>query len=414
MNTNIFRRSVQFYRTIMIRLLIIASLILACLNMEAQGLRVAFIGDPQVDDITELEYARRSIYAELKQRKDLDLIIILGDLVNDKTALIAPSKESLDSLSCPWFAVPGNHDFDVYRGEDKVRDLSTWTDIIGYKDTSFVQCGVRFIMMNNVLYAKNKGYSGRFDKEAMTYIDSLAGISQKDMPIVLATHIPISVMEQKDSIVNIFRNHRKVLYVSGHTHTVSRQNLTEDAAQQELVVGATCGTWWRGTKDAYGIPYALQNCGSPRGYFIADFRKKDCRLTYKAVQYNDNASAYVVTNDDNTGKTLYINIFGGHMSGNPVLPKLGNAPLERVSEPAPEVLKVIAANRSLSSEYKRKRRDEIIPLRRMKSPHLWSVNLPAGYKVPEKILIKYADSDMKFKSRVQVNEFKQVAGSLHP
>ena len=73
---------------------------------------MAFIGDPQVDDITELEYARRSIYAELKQRKDLDLIIILGDLVNDKTALIAPSKESLDSLSCPWFAVPGNHEFD--------------------------------------------------------------------------------------------------------------------------------------------------------------------------------------------------------------------------------------------------------------------------------------------------------------
>ncbi len=387
------------------RLFFCIAILLLSFNLNGRGLKVAFVGDPQVDDSVELGYARKSIYKELRQRKDLDLIIILGDLVNDKTALIAPSKESLDSLSCPWFAVPGNHDFDVYGGEDKVRDLATWTDIIGYKDTSFVQCGVRFIMMNNVLYAKNKGYSGRFDKEAMTYIDSLAGISQKDMPIVLATHIPISAMEQKDSIVNIFRNHRKVLYVSGHTHIVSRQNLTEDAAQQELVVGATCGTWWRGTKDAYGIPYALQNCGSPRGYFIADFRKKDCRLTYKAVQYNDNASAYVVTNDDNTGKTLYINIFGGHMSGNPVLPKLGNAPLERVSEPAQEVLKVIAANRSLSSEYKRKRRDEIIPLRRMKSTHLWSVTLPYDYMLPEKVRIKYSDVHMKFKSRIQVIEF---------
>ena len=390
------------------------TILLLSSNLNGRGLKVAFVGDPQVDDSVELGYARKSIYKELRQRKDLDLVIILGDLVNDDPDLIGPSVESLDSLPCQWFAVPGNHDFDVYGGEDKVRDLATWTDIIGYKDTSFVQCGVRFIMMNNVLYAKNKGYSGRFDKEAMTYIDSLAGISQKDMPIVLATHIPISAMEQKDSIVNIFRNHRKVLYVSGHTHTVSRQNLTEDAAQQELVVGATCGTWWRGTKDAYGIPYALQNCGSPRGYFIADFSKKDCRLTYKTVQRSDKVSAHFVTNDDNTGKTLYINIFGGHMSGNVVLPKLGNAPLERVSEPAPEVLKVIAGNRSLSSEYKRKRRDEIIPLRRMKSPHLWSVTLPYDYMLPEKVRIKYSDAHMKFKSRVQVNEFKQVAGSLHP
>lgn len=396
------------------QLLFCITILLLSSNLNGRGLKVAFVGDPQVDDMVELGYARKSIYKELRQRKDLDLVIILGDLVNDDPDLIGPSVESLDSLPCQWFAVPGNHDFDVYRGEDKVRDLATWTDIIGYKDTSFVQCGVRFIMMNNVLYAKNKGYSGRFDKEAMTYIDSLAGISQKDMPIVLATHIPISAMEQKDSIVNIFRNHRKVLYVSGHTHTVSRQNLTEDGSQQELVAGATCGTWWRGTKDAYGIPYALQNCGSPRGYFIADFRKKDCRLDYKAVQYNDNASAYVVTNDDNTGKTLYINIFGGHMSGSVVLPKLGNAPLERVSEPAPEVLKVIAGNRSLSSEYKRKRRDEIIPLRRMKSPHLWSVTLPYDYMLPEKVRIKYSDAHMKFKSRVQVNEFKQVAESLHP
>lgn len=406
MNTNIFRRSVQFYRTIMIRLLIIASLILACLNMEAQGLRVAFIGDPQVDDITELEYARRSIYAELKQRKDLDLIIILGDLVNDKTALIAPSKESLDSLSCPWFAVPGNHDFDVYRGEDKVRDLATWTDIIGYRDTSFVQSGVRFILMNNVLYSKDKGYSGRFDKEAMNYIDSLARISHNDMSVVLATHIPVSAMDQKDSIVNIFRDHKKVIYVSGHTHTIARQDMTEDGSQQELVAGATCGTWWRGIKDEYGIPYALQNCGSPRGYFIADFSRNDCRLDYKTVQRSDKASAHFVTNDEKAVNTLYINVFGGHRSGNVVLPKLGKAPVARVYEPAPEVLRIISGNRSLSSEHKRKRRDEIIPLRRMKSPHLWAVDLPAGHKVPEKILIKYSDCDMKFKSRIQVVEFK--------
>ena len=375
-------------------------------GMDARGLRVAFVGDPQVDDMVELGYASKSIYKELRQRKDLDLVIILGDLVNDNPHLIGPSVESLDSLPCPWFAVPGNHDFDVYGGEEKIRDLSTWSEIIGYRDTSFVQSGVRFILMNNVLYSKDKGYSGRFDKEAMNYIDSLARISHNDMPVVLATHIPVSAMDQKDSIVNIFRDHKKVIYVSGHTHTIARQDMTEDCSQQELVAGATCGTWWRGIKDEYGIPYALQNCGSPRGYFIADFSRNDCRLDYKTVQRSDKASAHFVTNDEKDVKTLYINVFGGHRSGNVVLPKLGKAPVTRVYEPAPEVLRIISGNRSLSSEHKRKRRDEIIPLRRMKSPHLWAVDLPAGHKVPEKILIKYSDCDMKFKSRIQVVEFK--------
>lgn len=388
------------------RLFFSITLLLLAFNLNGRGFKVAFVGDPQVDDSVELGYARKSIYKELKQRKDLDLVIILGDLVNDNPDLIRPSVESLDSLPCQWFAVPGNHDFDVNTGAEKVRDLATWTNIIGYKDTSFVQCGVRFILMNNVFYAKNKGYSGRFDNDSMSYIDSLAGISHKDMPVVLATHIPISAMEQKDSIVNIFRNHRNVLYVSGHTHTVSRQNLTEDAAQQELVAGATCGTWWRGTKDEFGIPYALQNCGSPRGYFIADFSRKDYRLTYKAVQRNYMASVYVVTNDENKDKTLYINAFGGHRSGNVVLPRLENVPVKYVYEPAPEVLKVIAGNRSLSSEHKRKRRDEIIPLRRMKSPHLWSVTLPYDYMIPEKVRIKYSDDHMEFKSRIQVIESK--------
>ena len=79
---------------------------------------VAFVGDPQVDNATQLDYARRSVYRELRERKDLDLVILLGDLVNDKTELLAPTVATLDSLPCPWLAVPGNHDRDRYTKED--------------------------------------------------------------------------------------------------------------------------------------------------------------------------------------------------------------------------------------------------------------------------------------------------------
>ena len=62
----------------------------ACACAGARGpLRVAFVGDPQVDNETELGYARASIYRELRERGDLDLVIILGDLVNDDVRLLA-------------------------------------------------------------------------------------------------------------------------------------------------------------------------------------------------------------------------------------------------------------------------------------------------------------------------------------
>lgn len=40
-------------------------------------LRVALVGDPQVDDSTEMGYARRSVYRDLYGRRDLDMCIFL-------------------------------------------------------------------------------------------------------------------------------------------------------------------------------------------------------------------------------------------------------------------------------------------------------------------------------------------------
>lgn len=60
---------------------------------ERQGrvLRVALVGDPQVDNPVEMGYARRSIYRDLRGRRDLDLCIFLGDLVNDNMSLLPES-----------------------------------------------------------------------------------------------------------------------------------------------------------------------------------------------------------------------------------------------------------------------------------------------------------------------------------
>lgn len=336
------------------------------------ALRVAFVGDPQVDNAAELSYARNSIYSELRARKDLDLVVILGDLVNENTNLIAPSEASLDSLSCPWFRVNGNHD-----GPDPV------------KDTSFSVSGTRFILMDNVRRTE-KGYVGGFSEKQKEWLDSLTRNSKEN--IVLCTHIPLSQSKGRDSLQTIFSKCPSgILLVCGHTHQVMRHQFTDGI--EEVIAGATCGSWWRGKKDADGIPYALMNCGAPRGYFVADFSHGKYKLQYKTVGSPISASTSVLENK------LYINVYGGSVDGT-VKVKFGTKWIaaDRVEEIAPEVREIILANTTTPREYRKSHKDEFIPLRRLKSPHLWCIAIPEGGKATHP-RIKYSDPSMTIRKQ---------------
>lgn len=289
---------------------------------ERQGrvLRVALVGDPQVDNPVEMGYARRSIYRDLRGRRDLDLCIFLGDLVNDNMSLLPESLSVIDSLPFQSFMVPGNHDRDVYRGPkssgsmSRSRDFSTWRKLIGYVDTSFVRGNVRFIMMNNVRHAAAgmTDYVGGFTEKQKHWLDSVlvtdvarggktsrGSVARSRRPsrgsvtpalTILATHIPFSQMKGRDSVLALVPEQTRMLYVSGHTHFVSR-----DDSIPEVIAGATCGSWWRGVKDSDGVPYALQSCGAPRGYFVAEIRRDgDYTLRYKCVGRDDEVSVWGV------------------------------------------------------------------------------------------------------------------------
>lgn len=332
------------------------------------GPRVAFVGDPQVDSEKELDYARRSIYSELRERKDLDLVVILGDLVNEKPSLIEHSEASLDSLPCPWIRVQGNHD-----------DFSA-----PMRDTSFLlRNGWRLVAMNNVRRTSRRGYEGGFNTEQKHLLDSLCRLKGK---LILCTHIPISWCEGQDSLRTLLQS--GALLISGHTHTVLRHTLPEGC--EEIVVGATCGTWWRGPKDAQGIPSGIMNCGAPRGYFVADFSSKGYRLEYKTVGRDDKLRPLY-----RDGK-LYVNVYGGAVEGQ-VFVRQGCkwVELARCEETDPTVADIIAYNAS----HKRGRREEFLPMLDRPSPHLWAVPYSVG---KEKVKLKYRDPHMKFSSSARV------------
>ena len=452
---------------------------------ERQGrvLRVALVGDPQVDNPVEMGYARRSIYRDLRGRRDLDLCIFLGDLVNDNMSLLPESLSVIDSLPFQSFMVPGNHDRDVYRGAkssgsmSRPRDLSTWRKLVGYVDTSFVRGNVRFIMMNNVRHAAAgmTDYVGGFTEKQKHWLDSVlvtdvarggkmsrGSVDCSRRPsrgkvtpalTILATHIPFSQMKGRDSVLALIPQHTRILYVSGHTHFVSR-----DDSIPEVIAGATCGSWWRGVKDSDGVPYALQSCGAPRGYFVAEIRRDgDYRLRYRCVGMDDEVSVWgvrvegegavrtedniVMGKDESEGVTvkegggvyrLYINVFGGAPDGvvrvrggrrwrivsrgNGVHDgadaqgfsrKKRDLVCERSAKTAPEVEQVIEFNASMSREYRKSHRDEFIPLRRKPSTHLWQTTDFVSGPLPVYVNVVYRDSYMRFRQRVPVTVFSK-------
>ena len=447
-------------------------------------LRVALVGDPQVDNPVEMGYARRSIYRDLRSRRDLDLCIFLGDLVNDNMSLLPESLSVIDSLPFQSFMVPGNHDRDVYRGAkssgsmSRPRDLSTWRKLVGYVDTSFVRGNVRFIMMNNVRHAAAgmTDYVGGFTEKQKHWLDSVlvtdvarggkmlrGSVDHSRRPsrgkvtpalTILATHIPFSQMKGRDSVLALIPEHTRILYVSGHTHFVSR-----DDSIPEVIAGATCGSWWRGVKDSDGVPYALQSCGAPRGYFVAEIsRDGDYRLRYRCVRMDDEVSVWgvrvecegavrpedniVMGKDESEGVTvkegggvyrLYINVFGGAPDGvvrvrgarrwrivsrsNGVQVDDGSdspdafmgSPrkkrylvCERSTKTAPEVEQVIEFNASMSRDYRKSHRDEFIPLRRKPSTHLWQTTDFVSGPLPVYVNVVYRDSHMRFRQRVPI------------
>ena len=441
-------------------------------------LRVALVGDPQVDNPVEMGYARRSIYRDLRGRRDLDLCIFLGDLVNDNMSLLPESLSVIDSLPFQSFMVPGNHDRDVYRGAkssgsmSRPRDLSTWRKLVGYVDTSFVRGNVRFIMMNNVRHAAAgmTDYVGGFTEKQKHWLDSVlvtdvarggkmsrGSVDRSRRPsrgkvtpalTILATHIPFSQMKGRDSVLALIPEHTRILYVSGHTHFVSR-----DDSIPEVIAGATCGSWWRGVKDSDGVPYALQSCGAPRGYFVAEIRRDgDYRLRYRCVGMDDEVSVWgvrvegegavrpedniVMGKGESEGVTvkegggvyrLYINVFGGAPDGvvrvrggrrwrivsrgNGVCDgadaqvfsiKKRDLVCERSTKTAPEVEQVIEFNASMSRDYRKSHRDEFIPLRRKPSTHLWQTTDFVSGPLPVYVNVVYRDSHMRFRQRVPV------------
>lgn len=375
----------------------------------ASAFRMAILGDIQVDSPEQLELARQTVISEVAARNDLTGVIHMGDLVNDAPSLLKAASGALELLPQPVWTVIGNHDLDVKATSP--RTGRSFRATVGCDVTAFFRRNCCFVLLNNV----ETTFDG-LPEAQLCFLRQLVEKVPKKTLFVLCQHVPMAKMKNREAIFSLLGEHR-VLILSAHTHTVFRREWSSRIS--EVSVGACCGSWWTGECDPWGIPAALQQCGTPRGYFLFDFRDGEYVFRFKGIGMDIGVQADLwVAGVDSTDQKieplneepaglLLLNIYGGGetTSAKYSIDRKQWYAMARIERMTPAVLRVIYMNRDggYPTGFSRK-----TPLRRKAtSPHLWEAQLADSLLSGDRWLY-FRVSDTR---GLEPFEFRRVIGS---
>lgn len=254
-------------------------------------LSVLVFGDPQPKSLIDVGYYQRDIVAPLQGQPGASLGISLGDLVNDQLSLYPALKAVDATLGIPWLHAPGNHDLDFDAGSDEA-SLSSFRHAFGPDTYAWEEAQANFIVLDDVIYqpGQSPAYVGGLREQQFAFLQAYLDTASKQRLLVLALHIPLFDVPvgvetfrhgDRERLFALLRPFPHVLLLSAHTH--NQQHYYHGAAEgwhgltplHEYNVGAACGAYWSGIKDADGIPASTMSDGTPNGYArlnIADGR----------------------------------------------------------------------------------------------------------------------------------------------
>ncbi|MCI1786418.1 MAG: calcineurin-like phosphoesterase C-terminal domain-containing protein [Bacteroidales bacterium] len=355
--------------------------------------RMAAVGDIQADNNEQIDFASRTILKELASRHDLDFLVHMGDMVNDKPRLLQNVCDAVESVGEPAWCVIGNHDLDMGR---RPRKTMNFKKIVGNDVTAFRRGDYCFVLLDNVELGDTA-----LPAPQIRFLKNLVSILPDKVSLVLCQHVPMSGMKNRDKIFSAL-GHRKTLVVSAHAHTVFRKHWSDKV--EEVSVGATCGSWWTGERNSWGIPVALMQGGSPRCYFIFDFSGDGYTFRFKGVGMDPSIQAGIWVRGENSSddsvKVLAsepkgrfaVNVYGGGETTSVEYSIDNNTwlPLDKVRMIDPTVSRISYMNHrgGYPTEFSRRQ-----PLRRSPSPHIWAATLPENlFGKPLVLHIRVRDS----------------------
>jgi hypothetical protein len=255
---------------------------------KAKGdLDVLVFGDPQPKSRTDVGYYERDIVQPLVGHHDARLGISLGDIVNDDLSLYPEMNRVTAKLGVPWLHVPGNHDldFDATRDEDA---LLGFRNVFGPDSYAWEEPQASFIVLDDVVYmpGRKPSYVGGLREDQFAFLEAYLATQPKQRRVVIAVHIPffdpVPGVESfrradRERLFALLEDRPNVVLLSAHTH--NQRHYHHDASTgwrgakplNEYNVGATCGAFWSGVKDANGIPDTMMSDGTPNGSAQAKF-----------------------------------------------------------------------------------------------------------------------------------------------
>lgn len=257
---------------------------------------VLVFGDPQPKSLADVDYYRRDIVEPLLGRQHAQTGLSLGDIVHDDLSLYPAVNAVTALLQVPWLHVPGNHDLDR-DARDDADSLTTYSATFGPDTFAWEQGRVAFIGLDDVIYLPGQvpSYVGGLRPQQFAFLAAYLATVPADRLVVLAMHIPLFNYDlQRETFRHADREqlfallarfpHRLVL--SAHMHGQSHylhgpaDGWSGQTPLHEYNVGATCGGFWSGVKDAQGIPDTTMADGTPNGYALMHVERDQYTLAW--------------------------------------------------------------------------------------------------------------------------------------
>lgn len=367
-----------------------------------EDFQMLVFSDSQTASLADVGYYAQDIVEPLRGKTRARLGTTLGDLVSDDLSLYPALNQVTTQLQVPWFHVPGNHDLN-FDAADDAASLSSWRSVYGPDTYAVNEQGASFVFLDDVVFqpGTKPGYIGGLREDQFAFLQAYLDTLRKDRLLVLGMHIPLfdaapgrETFRHADRarLFALLREFPHVLVLSGHSHTQQHYYHGADegwngpAPLHEYNVGAACGAFWSGVKDADGIPDTTMSDGTPNGYAVLTVRKGGAyALDYHAARDPDDAQLYlhapkVLRKGAYPAWGVFANVFMGQDDSVVEYRVDGGQwkPMKRVVQPDPRVQRENGRDDLAEQLRGFDRSPEATP-----STHLWRGALPTDLAVGE-------------------------------
>lgn len=377
-------------------------------NTEPNDVKVLVFGDTQPRNDREIEYIEKDIIAELAGTR-ASFGLTLGDIVFDNLNLYDHLTGAIASLGIPWIYIHGNHDLD-FTGDNQTDALGTWYRTFGPDYYSFTWGPAHFVVLNTVRWLvdeEGRRYRTGLGADQLEFFKNETERIDQGQLLVILTHIPFSRSTawydnaEKEAFFKILASHPNSVTLAAHTHRHYHHMLDSadgypgDTPHHMISVGTTCGSWWTGAPDEYGIPHSMMSDGTPTGYCWLHINGNDWKLQWQSARRPAEFQMHIdapaaITSGDVTVVPVTANIFNALPTAK-VRMKIGRQD-EWIT-----MSNVIRTDSVLHRVIERETELGSVPWRRLSrpvaTPHLWEAALDVSGLSPGVHAITVESSD---------------------